>query len=81
MERTRETLSHDRHNIVSQISFPDQRKFEPKQTDGHARWKFSSPIGMEKKCTSVFQSNKKKVVVVKQVSFISWNQRAATEVV
>lgn len=48
MERTRETLSHDRHNIVSQISFPDKRKLEAKQTDGHAGWKFSSPIGTER---------------------------------
>lgn len=40
MERTREMISHDHQNIVSQISFPDKRKFGPKQTDGHARWDF-----------------------------------------
>lgn len=40
MERTREMISHDHQNIVSQISFPDKRKFGPKQTDGHAGWDF-----------------------------------------
>lgn len=58
MERTRELLSHDRHNIVSQISFPDKRKFEAKQTDGHAGWKFSSPIGTERNSCPSFRAKK-----------------------
>lgn len=43
MERTRVTISHDHQNIVSQISFPDKRKFGPNQTDGHAGWDLPVP--------------------------------------
>lgn len=82
MERTREMISHDHQNIVSQISFPDKRKFGPKQTDGYAGWDFPVPQAWKEihVCRLMQKKPPKNVIVVTQVSFISWNQSADTEV-
>lgn len=78
MDRTRERWYH--MTIVSQISFPDKSKFGPKQTNGHTGWDFPVPQAWKEIHVCLLaQKNPKKTknknnFIVKQVSFISWNQ-------
>lgn len=64
-------ISHDHQNIVSQISFPDKRKFGAKQTDWHAGWDFPVPQARKEIHVSLLMQKKKNFIVLTQVSFIS----------